>query len=457
MAGRVIELDRDHLDAPPEEPGLPPRWRRWLAAVLTLALGGTVLVAAVPLAGPRLIEVARLDTASVLTMRVTGSMLFAVMLDGGPHLVGYRLADGAQRWSVPLGLSGIDLPVGGYVDVVDGVVLVSVAGGMGTVRTVAMDAASGRELWHSDLPTVFGVHTDRSVVLGAYLNPDGTPGPSPYPGTTGPRLPLLLQSVEAGTGRSVWTYQVPAGSQTALPSATAGANPSQTFVVLSPDGQATTVDLGTGTERTSAAIDATTITQPDHGDLPTGLAFGVYGDQLVLVNAGQGGAGLAAYRVSTLGLQWRSAISMIDVYVSECGPWLCVSDENGIDAITRDSGEPAWTMTAGGGFRGWAAGWIYVEPDATHPDPALIDPVTQRVVLTLGRWTIPAPSNTGPVLMMLAERQSTRTWLGLLATGPRIDVLGAVTGVTQNSCEVGEGYLACLTTDAQLRIWRYRR
>jgi hypothetical protein len=185
----------------------------------------------------------------------------------------------------------------------------------------------------------------------------------------------------------------------------------------------------------------------------------VYGDQLVLITTRHGRPILAAYQVSTLSLQWMSAIPVVDVNVSQCGRWLCVSDEHGTYAISRDRGAPAWTMTNVGGFSGWAAEWIYDEPDAFHPDGAtLIDPQTQRVVLDLGRWRIPAQPNTGPVLMMLAERQSTRTWLGLLATGPRIDVLGAVTELTQNSwCEVGDGYLSCLTTSAQLRIWRYRR
>jgi outer membrane protein assembly factor BamB len=446
------------VGVPREEPGLPPRWWRWLGVALTLALSETALVAAASPSGARLVEVARVDTASVAMMRVAGPMLFAVTLGGGTHLVGYRLADGAQRWSVPLDFSGTDMQIGGQIEVVDDAVPVSIAG-LAAVRTVAVDAASGRELWRSDLPLVFGSNIGRSVVLGAYLNSDGIPGSPAFPGATGPQLPLLLRAVGARTGQLVWSYRVPAGSQTALPSATAGAEPAQGFVVISPNGQATTVDLASGTERTSATIDATAITRPARGDLPTGLAFGVYGDQLVLVTTRRGGAILAAYQVSTLGLQWMLAISAVDVNVSQCGPWLCVSDNHGTYAVTRDRGAPAWTMTNVGGFRGWAAGWIYDEPDAIQPDGAtLIDPLTQRVVLDMGRWRILAPSNTGPVLMMLAERQSTRTWFGLLATGPRIDVLGAVTELTPNSwCEVGDRYLSCLTTSSQLRIWRYRR
>jgi hypothetical protein len=93
-----------------------------------------------------------------------------------------------------------------------------------------------------------------------------------------------------------------------------------------------------------------------------------------------------------------------------------------------------------------------VEPD----DATLVDPITQRVMLHLGRWQIPELSDTGPVLTMLMERDSTRTWLGLLTTGPSIDILGAVPDLTLNSCDVDDDYLACLTTTAQLRIWRYR-
>jgi len=53
--------------------------------------------------------------------------------------------------------------------------------------------------------------------------------------------------------------------------------------------------------------------------------------------------------------------------------------------------------------------------------------------------------------------ESGRIWLGLLVPGPRIQALGAVRGMAQDTCEVGAGYLACMTTAAQLRIWRYRR
>ena len=63
-------------------------------------------VAAHEPSGGGLVEVARVDPASVVTMRVAGPMLYAVMAGGGLHLVGYRLADGAQRWSVPLTVGG---------------------------------------------------------------------------------------------------------------------------------------------------------------------------------------------------------------------------------------------------------------------------------------------------------------------------------------------------------------
>jgi hypothetical protein len=77
------------------------------------------------------------------------------------------------------------------------------------------------------------------------------------------------------------------------------------------------------------------------------------------------------------------------------------------------------------------------------------------VVLHLGDWRIPAP-NTGPVLLTAAEAGSTDTWLGLLADGPRIEILGAITAPLQSGCQVGDEHLACLTVNDQLRILRYR-
>jgi hypothetical protein len=457
MTGPVIELDRERAEVPLEGPGVPPRWRR-LAVALAVLLSGTGLVAAAPLAGSRLIELARVDPASVVTMRITGSTLVAVMRDGGPHLVGYQLADGVRRWSVPLPLDDVDVQVGGQLEVVDSVVLLSVSDVEAATRTVAMDATSGRELWRSDLPPVFGLGSGGRVVLAAYLNADGRPSEQVYLGTTGPWLPLLLRAVDARTGRLVWTYQVPAGWQTALPADPAGAAPANGFVVISPDGQATTVDLATGVRRTSATIDTTAVLQRGLGELPTWLTLGVYGDQLVLVTVSRGRPILAGYPLSRLDLRWTSPLSTLDIKVTRCGPWLCASDGHSIDAIAMDTGAPAWKRTDAGHFKGWADGWMYDEPYPVEPDDAtVVDPLTQQVMLHLGPWRIPEPSNTGPMLAMLPERHSTRTWLGLLTTGPSIDILGAVPDLTLNSCDVDDGYLACLTTTAQLRIWRYRR
>ncbi len=341
MTGLVIELDREHAEVPLEGPGMPLRWRP-LAVAVAVLLSGTVLVAAAPLPGSRLIELAGVDPASVVTMRLTGSTLVAVMRDGGPHLVGYQLADGARQWSAPLPLDSVDVQVGGQLEIVDGVVLLSVGDVSAATRTVAMDA--------------------------------------------------------------------------------------------------------------------TAVLQRGLGELPTWLTLGVYGDQLVLVTVRRGRPILAAYKLSTLDLRWTSPLSALDIKVTRCGPWLCASDGHSIDAIAVDTGAPAWQLTDAGHFKGWADGWMYDEPYPAEPDDAiLVDPVTQRVMLQLGRWRIPEPSSAGPVLMMLTERHSTRTWLGLLTTGPGIDILGAVPDLTLNSCDVAVGYLACLTTTGQLRIWRYRR
>jgi outer membrane protein assembly factor BamB len=458
MTGPVIELDRERAEVPLEGPALPPRWWRPLAVALAALLSGTGLVASVPDPGSRLVEVARIDPAYVVTMRTTGSMLAAVMLDSGPHLEGFRLADGARLWSVPLDFSTAELQVGGQLEVVHGVVLLGLGGVSAATRTLAVDSASGQELWRSDLPPVFGLGSGGSVVLAAYVNPDGQPGDQVYQGTTGPWLPLLLRAVDARTGRQVWTYQVPAGWQTALPADPAGTAPANGFVVVSPDGRATVVDLATGARRASATIDTTAVLQRGLGELPTWFALGVYGDLLALVTVSGGRPALAAYRLDTLGPRWTSTASTLNVNVGRCGVWLCMSDGHGVNAIAMDTGAPAWSLADAGHFKGWADEWRYDEPYPVEPDDAtLVDPLTRRVVLHLGRWRIPEPWNTGPVLMMLAERDANRTWLGLLAAGPGVDILGAMPDLTLNSCEVGDAYLTCLTTAGQIRVWRYRR
>src|SRR5690242_6035350 len=114
MVGSVIDLDHEHAEAPREGPELLPRRWRWLAVAVAVAACGTVLVAGDPSSGTRLLELARVDPAPVVTMRVVEPTLYAVMAGGGPHLVGYRLTDGAQRWSVPLTVGGADAQVDGF-------------------------------------------------------------------------------------------------------------------------------------------------------------------------------------------------------------------------------------------------------------------------------------------------------------------------------------------------------
>ena len=449
MVGSVIELDREAAEAPRGEPGLPPyRWR-WLALAVAAAVCVAALVSADPSPGGRLVEVARIDPASVVTMRVAGPTLFAVTPRGGPHLVAYRLADGARQWSVPLTESGADAQVSGF-DVVDGAVVVTMHSGLAYLPTVAVDAATGRELWREDLPQV-GVRAGGTVVLGTYLNPGGGRGDAPYPGADGPSQPLLLHGVRPRTGQLVWTYQVPAGWRVVLPIVEADARPATAFVVVAPDGHATAVSLATGGARASATIDAV---PTDQSGIP-GSPVKLYDDQLVLVATRQGRPTLAAYRADTLGEQWTATLPTTDVFLSRCGPWQCASYLNATHAIAAATGTPAWTMTNTPQSMGWLAGWIYECADPTHPDSAvLIDPVTRQVVLPLGHWRISTPT-TGPVLVTTAIAGTNNTLVGLLADGPRIEVLGVVGTRLQGGCEVGNGHLACATINDQLRIFTY--
>jgi hypothetical protein len=203
----------------------------------------------------------------------------------------------------------------------------------------------------------------------------------------------------------------------------------------------------------SAVIDPVAVNQSG----TAGSLVQVFGDQLVLVTTRPDGPAMAAYGVNTLSLQWTAALPTTDVFLRQCRPWLCLSYMNGIHAITPTTGTPAWSMTNSTQFGGWVAGWIQTPTDPTHPDAsALINPVTQRVVLNLGRWRIATPSNATPVLVTAVVPGSTQTWLGLLATGPRIELLGVVDALPHYPCQVTDGYLACLTNNDQLRIWRYR-
>ncbi len=421
-------------------------------STLAVVVSGVVLVSSAPLPGPRLVEVATLDASTIVSTRVAGTRLFVVVPGAIPQLMAVRLADGGRLWQSPvagdLGMVAID--------VVGDTVLVSAVDPLARgPRTQALDVDTGRELWRSDLPRLTGVGVPGLVLVAAPLDKDGRPDPS----LQGARLdasaplPLLVRALDARTGRPVWSYQVPAGWRTVLGYDPSGGDPVDLFVVVAPGGRASAVDLASGRVRAAATtpLDPASAADGNHPEQRLALI----GDQLLVGYLRQGQPTVTVYRARTLTPQWTGRVATLDLDGTRCPPLLCLHDRYGVRAVVPTTGVVVWTANGAAWF-GLVDRWLYDEPQPFQPGSArLIDPATTHTVLDLGRWRLAAQNPGQPPLFELVE-ESGRSWLGLLAPGPRIQALGAVTDLPQNTCDVGTGYLACMTTAHQLRIWHYR-
>ncbi|MEU8002854.1 PQQ-binding-like beta-propeller repeat protein [Catellatospora sp. NPDC049111] len=197
----VIDLGGGWREPLPE-PGATGRRLRAaalaLAAVLPLALGG----AAPPTVG--LVEVARVSVADA---RAT-DLVFAggaVLLRGQGRLTAYELADGAPRWSVELP----DRPEMSNIVVspaVPDVAVIAQSDGSGAEFSVALDLATGTELWR--IQQLMVPAGDTVYTMGSVYATNGAPAIQVHDLRTGARLWTMPDAVNAAfddKGGTAWT------------------------------------------------------------------------------------------------------------------------------------------------------------------------------------------------------------------------------------------------------------
>jgi outer membrane protein assembly factor BamB len=429
-----------------------------MGLTLVVVISCTMLVSSAAVPGARLVEVATLDASTIISQRVAGTRLFVLVPNATAQLMAVRLADGGKLWqaSIAVNLRAAD------IDVVDDTVLVIGDTSAGGVGIQAFDAATGRQLWRSDLPRLPGVRMPGTVLVAAPLDQDGRPVPSrqgPGIDASSP-LPLLLRALDVRTGRPVWSYQAPAGWWIVLDYDAAGVERADRFVVVAPGGKASAVDLASGRVTATAVIPVDPGGPPDSNQL---AQLAVFGDQFLVGYLSQGQPTLTAYRTHTLTPQWTTSVATLDLALTPCAPLLCFDDAgHGIQAVAPTTGAVVWTGTDPGWY-GAVDQWLYNTPQLFQSGPTrLIAPATGRTVLDLGRWRLAAQDPGQRPLFELVEH-SGRIWLGILAPGPRIQPLGTVADLPEVippqgplPCDVSTGFLACMTIHHQLRIWHFQ-
>jgi hypothetical protein len=163
------------------------------------------------------------------------------------------------------------------------------------------------------------------------------------------------------------------------------------------------------------------------------------------------------HRVSTLDIQWTAILSTAGAFLGPCGRWLCIVDQDGVHAIVPDTGAPAWTMPNTPQFTTWPAGSTKAP---TSPTRATLSASTRDAARGPQPESLADHPRTVEHRAGCDDNSATRLDRRLArrtGPGPRVDILGAVTQVSQDSCQVDDGYLACLAINNELRIGRYGR
>jgi len=439
MGDGLIDLDR----SPPAPPRPSSRWRRRrarrppgrvrlhrtvaLLAATALLLGG----GAAPPArgfGPPL----RIGVEPRTGFALTDEAVYVAAADF-TELRRYTL-DGALRWSAP-----VEHVYPPNLVVVGDLVLAGTDSGVG--RTYALDRGTGAVRW-ATAGTVLAVFPDTAVLSG--VDGDGAAHDAG----------VDLTAVALADGRPVWRRQVAAGQSERLVRTVrdsfGGYMVTRTGRVRT-DGSGELVDLATGDRR--ALVD-----WPVDG-FGNDRAAAEFGAVLLAVGPGAGGRGLAlrAFASDTLRPLWTVDTGS-ESWGNGCGPWLCVPEGTGTRALDATTGAERWrvawsSVTARSDARR-ALGSLPAA-GAQPPRVGVVDLATGATVATFPGWRgagspdrrwAPLLREVGPDRMRVAALDLDR-----LVAYPIGEFRTGRTG----RCQVSRRDIACLTGDAEIRIWRY--
>jgi outer membrane protein assembly factor BamB len=448
----------------------PPPLKRLHAA--TIALAATLLLAAgsAPPTPSDVVET-RIPAALGDAMEMVGDRLYVIRPEPSfpdtrvRTVTAYHLPGAQLLWQTPL-------PVHGTVrnTLVGAAVLLISVQVDSAVQTVALDTGSGRVRWLRP-SIVLGLAAGGRLVVTA----GETPGPAP--------VPQLVVAVDMLTGEPAWSYEVPIDGwhyldydvpQAANAGDVAGGRPAGgsgdspdgsgqepvaiRSVVAQPTGHVVVRDLETG--RVTAAADLGPRTATSYSSIPV---FQVAGDLLLADWTSDGWRIVSAYGLATLDLRWRQELGLATDYVSaDCGGQLCVfARSGGLRVLDRGTGETRWSD------RRWALAETLAGRLLVHawqlPGPgslsAVVDPLTGRVLLDLGRWITMRSASSGGVGGLPAARldsATARAWFGTVDLASlTIRVLGSAPDVS-GDCRSGASWVVCRRLDASIGVWTYR-
>lgn len=409
--------------------------RRPLLAAATAVLAAFALGAAAVPAPSRF--------APAVRIKVGRFDNFAVFDDGpvvvaGSVLRGHR-PDGTVRWTVQADPDQ-RLPEQDAA----GVVLATHAASAGPTR--ALDRATGAVRWASD-GGVIAAHGDR-VVLG---------WESARPDVRGPVGLDRVAAVRASDGTEVWRASLePADGERLMGIVRQDAETGWHiggFALARADGVARLLDLATGRWRT---VTGWPTPAPAGGSAePRDGAFALsVGQSGALAVWREFGDRMQAYAPGADHPTWSAAAA--EILGGLCDPWLCLSDESSTRMVDPATGAEVrrirWPAVYGHRGNRVLAGAGRFDAERL----GVVDLATGRTVRELDGWQVIRPV-TGTWVPLL-HRIGILTWevAALRLADGRAYRLGQFARAADDPCQADARYLACVTSDGELLLWRYR-
>ncbi len=415
-------IDLDNAGAATEAAAAPvnlPRLRRLALAVLT-AVGLAALTASAP-PPPSLVR--PLWTTALQpsdTVAVDGRTVYLNRSSppGPAEVVAYDLQTGRLRWSTPTGDAYGIRPVGDVVLVTTGPLPIGSASFSPGPRTIALDTATGTQLWQSagaSSPSSVG-----SEVLLAETSQSGA--------ITGLRLVGLRD------GGQVWRRSItPAEEWTTV---TEGDLPTS-VVTVTPTGDATVYGYNDGAVRHRSRI-------PWNGVYSATL-FPV-GAQLVVIRTASAQTVATVYRAADLRPLWRS--DELIGYVTGCGPLICTAGVRGVVGRDPATGSQTWRRDDLNFVWDLGADRLLLSAAANlaSATTVLVDATTGHTIgRPLGGQEAFVAGPPGSLLLLRATgTPDDRTAVNRLdlADG-RQAVLGTLDRLAEQACQSASGFLVC--------------
>ncbi|RKR90670.1 putative pyrroloquinoline-quinone binding quinoprotein [Micromonospora pisi] len=473
-AGTVIELGVAR-DTPDDEPSQPLTWRRLRPVALTLAVALLLTAGGSgPPPAPDLVQIAVVQrTVTVATsynlfqrIQLTDDRLVTSTLeaDGATWLLSaYEWEGGRPDWTYRFPITRETQP---DVQYRAGLLLLTGARTDGTpgMRTVALDATTGRERWslphrvlalHGDR---YGLGVDEVFPADAALSAQPQNPESVYTSSWGqnfsrPPLGELATGVELDTGKVLWRSELLRAVRPDLnslpggPSAP-GAAREPVLAVVTGDGAVELWDQTTGAVRHRFPA----VSFPSD--------YGVQlGGRLLLVQHKV--AEMTAYSTEDYQPRWTIPTDEQQGFPWFCGPseLICADAPTGTAIVDAATGSRTWRVMSGHGLAAVGGHLIELAPGAgaSYRPLRTIDRRTGEPLIPLLRWRAVSPTWGAPSLLLATSDLFVGpTWLGLLSPGAAAPVRLGLVPVGIDDCQLNAAVIACVTAPNEVRIWRYR-